>query len=42
LSSALPVIIIYVCTKFNFNPFSTFQDIAQTGIHYEKKMVMGN
>jgi len=37
LSSALPLIYIYVCTKFNFNPFCTFQDMAQTEIHYEKK-----
>ena len=36
LSSALPLINIYVCTKFNFNPFCTFQDMAQTGIYYEK------
>ena len=27
---------IYVCTKFYFNPFYTFQDKAQTGIHYEQ------
>ena len=26
LSSALPLINNYVCTKFNFNPFCTFQD----------------
>jgi len=26
---------------FNFNPFCTFQDMAQTYIHYEKKMVIG-
>jgi len=38
MSSALPLINIYVlgCTKFNFNPVCTFQDMAQTGIHYEK------
>jgi len=35
LSDAL--INIYVCTKFNFNPFCTFQDMAQTHIHYKKK-----
>ena len=28
MSSALPFINIYVCTKFNFNPFCTFQDMA--------------
>jgi len=27
VSSALPLINIYVCTKFNFNPFCTFQDM---------------
>jgi len=31
LSSAAPLINIYICTMFNFN-----QDMAQTGIHYEK------
>jgi len=36
LSSSLPLIYIYVCTKFNFNPFSTFQDMARTSNHYEK------
>ena len=35
MSSALPLINIYVCTKFNFNPVCTFQDSAQTVIHYE-------
>jgi len=35
MSSALPLINIYVCTKFNFNPFCTFHDMAQAGIHYE-------
>jgi len=39
LSSALPLINIYVCTKFNFNPFCTFQDMAQTGIYYDKYKV---
>ena len=24
---------------FNFNPFCTFQDMAQTGIHYEKNWI---
>ena len=32
---SLPFINIYVCTKFNFNPFCTFQDMAQTGNNYE-------
>jgi len=36
LSSALPLIYIYVCTKFHFNPFCTFQDMAWTGNTYEK------
>jgi len=40
LSSAAPLINIYICTMFNFNSFCTFQDMAQTGIHYEK-MVKG-
>jgi len=40
LPSAFALINIYVCTKFNFNPFSTFQDMARTGIYYDK-MVMG-
>ena len=40
LSSALPLINIYVC-KFNFNPFYTFQDMARTGIHYEKNNCYG-
>jgi len=40
LSTVLPLINIYVCTKFNFNPFRTFQDMARTSNHYEN-MVMG-
>ena len=36
MSSALPLIDIYVCTKFNFNPFCTFQDMARTSNTYEK------
>jgi len=36
LSSSLPLINIYVCTKFNFNPFSPFQYMAKTSNHYEK------
>ena len=41
MSSALPLINIYVlgCTKFNFNPFCAFQDMAQTGIYYDKYKV---
>ena len=30
LSSALPLIYIYVGTKFNFNPFCIFQDMTKT------------
>ena len=36
LSSALPLINIFVCTELNFNHFCTFQDMAQKGIHSEK------
>jgi len=36
LSSVLPFINIYVCTKFNLNPFNTFQDIFRISNHYEK------
>jgi len=36
LSVALPLINIYVCTKLNFNPFCTFQDMAQTGFNMNK------
>ena len=39
MSSVLPFNNIYVRTKFHFNPFSTFQDMARTGIHYEKLIV---
>jgi len=41
LSSALPLINIYVCIMFNFNPSCTFQDMAKTGIYYDEKMVKG-
>jgi len=41
LSSVLPVIYIYVCTKFHFNPFSTLQDMARISNHYEKINVYG-
>jgi len=36
LSTVLPIINIYVYTKCNFNPFSTFQDMARISNHYEK------
>jgi len=36
LCSALPLTVIYLFTKFHFNLFSTFQDMARTCIHYEK------
>ena len=42
LSSVLLLINIYVCTKLNFNLFSTFQDMARISNHCEKKMVMGD
>jgi len=42
LSSVLPFINIYVCTMFNFNPFSTFQDMARVSNHYDKKWLMGD
>ena len=35
LFCVLSPIYIYECTKFNFNPFCTFQDMARTDIHYE-------
>jgi len=41
LYSAIPLIKIYVCTKFNFNPLDTFQDMAWTSNHYGNKMVNG-
>jgi len=36
MSSILPLINIYVCNKFNVNPFSSFQDMARKSNHYEK------
>ena len=36
LSSEHSLINIYVCTKFDFNPLCTFQDMARTGIHNDK------
>jgi len=41
LSSAAPLINIYLCTMFNFNPFCNFQDMAQTG-HYGQKWLKGD
>ena len=37
LCTALPFTAIYLKSKVYINPFCTFQDIAWTGIHYEKK-----
>ena len=42
LCSALPLINIYTCTTFIFNPFCTYQDMAQTGIHYKTKWLSGD
>ena len=42
LSSAFPLIFIYVCTKFNLNPFCTFQDVARTSKHYKTKWLRGD
>ena len=36
LCITLPLTAIYQQTKFYINPFCTFQDMAQTHIHYEK------
>ena len=36
LCNALPLTAIYLYTKFQFNPFYTFQDMAKTDIHYER------
>jgi len=36
MSYVLPFINIYVCTKFNLNPFGTFQDMTRSSNHYEK------
>ena len=36
MSSVLPFINIYACTKLNFNPFSTFQDMASRATMMEK------
>ena len=41
LSSALPLINIYVCIKFNFNPFVLFKIWPGTGIHYERNWLWG-
>jgi len=42
LFSALPHINIHVCTKFHFNPCSTYQYMTQTGIHYTTKWLSGD
>jgi len=42
VSSALPLIYIYLCTKYIFNPFCTFKDVAQTGIHYKTQWLSGD
>ena len=42
LSSVLPYINIYVCTNFNFNPFSIFQDMTRISKHYEKRLMGDN
>ena len=42
LYSALLLTAIYLYTEFNFNPFCTFQDMAQTGNHYEKCLRRNN
>ena len=42
LPSALPLIHIYVCTKFNFKPFITFQDMARTSNHMKNKWLRGD
>jgi len=36
LTTALPLIVIYLSNKFPFNLFCTFQDMAQTSIHIQK------
>jgi len=36
MDTALLLIAIYLQTMFHFNPLSTFKDMAQTCIHYEK------
>jgi len=38
LSSTLPLINIYVCTKFNVNPYCAFQGMSRTTDPYEKKV----
>ena len=42
VSSAHPLINIYVCTKFHFKTFCTYQDMVQTGIHYKTKWLSGD
>ena len=40
LSTALPLINIIVCTKFNFNPFCTSQNMDRTSNHYETRVLL--
>jgi len=42
LSSELHLIYIYVCTKFNFIPFSTFQDMAGQASIMKNKWLKGD
>jgi len=41
MCKALPPTAIYLQTKFHLNAFCIFQDMARTGIHYEKYKVKG-
>ena len=36
LCTALPLTAIYLQTKFDFNPFSTVQEMTRISNHYEK------
>jgi len=36
VSYVVPFIYIYLCKTFYFNTLCTFQDLAQTVIHYEQ------
>jgi len=40
LSTALPLINIYVCTKFNFHPFCTSQNMGRTSNHNETRVLL--
>ena len=42
LTTALPLIVIYLSNKFPFNLFCTFQDMAQTSIHIQKMVRENN